>query len=66
MTVRCDEAPAVAKDSHQVEVQFVRQLPHRLVFVVDEIGAVATGSGGPFDKDVPLKPVIIERMEELK
>ena len=34
--------------------------------IVDEIGAVATGSGGPFDKDVPIKPVIIERMEELK
>ncbi len=34
--------------------------------IVDEIGAVATGPGGPFDKDVPIKPVIIERMEELK
>lgn len=34
--------------------------------VVDEIGAVATGAAGPFDKDVPLKPVIIEKIEELK
>ena len=34
--------------------------------VVDEIGAVETGSAGPFEGDVPLKPVIIEKIEELK
>jgi cyclophilin family peptidyl-prolyl cis-trans isomerase len=34
--------------------------------VVDEIGAAATGSGGPFDKDVPVKPIVIEKIEELK
>ncbi|HMN45662.1 MAG TPA: peptidylprolyl isomerase [Povalibacter sp.] len=34
--------------------------------VVDEIGVVATGAGGPFDKDVPMKPVVIEKIEELK
>ena len=36
------------------------------MMVVDEIGVVATGSGGPFDKDVPVKPVVIEKIEELK
>lgn len=30
--------------------------------VVDQISAVATGKAGPFDSDVPLKPVIIEDM----
>lgn len=30
--------------------------------VVDQIAAVATGKAGPFDSDVPLKPVIIEDM----
>jgi len=33
--------------------------------VIDQIGAVATGEGGPFENDVPLKPIVIERMEEL-
>jgi len=32
---------------------------------VDEIGAVATGPGGPFGSDVPLKPIVIEKVEEL-
>ena len=34
--------------------------------VVDELGVVATGSAGPFDKDVPVKPIVIEKIEELK
>ena len=34
--------------------------------VVDAIGNVATGAGGPFETDVLLKPIVIERMEELK
>jgi cyclophilin family peptidyl-prolyl cis-trans isomerase len=34
--------------------------------VVDDIGAVATGESGPHERDAPLKPVIIIRMEELK
>jgi cyclophilin family peptidyl-prolyl cis-trans isomerase len=34
--------------------------------VVDDIGAVATGEVGPLEKDAPLKPVIIIRIEELK
>jgi cyclophilin family peptidyl-prolyl cis-trans isomerase len=34
--------------------------------IVDEIGAVATGEVGPFEKDAPLKPVIIEKVEVLK
>jgi cyclophilin family peptidyl-prolyl cis-trans isomerase len=34
--------------------------------VVDDIGAVATGAGGTFDKDVPLKPVVILKMEIVK
>ena len=33
--------------------------------VVDRIGAVATGSVGPFKSDAPLKPVIIQKVEEL-
>jgi cyclophilin family peptidyl-prolyl cis-trans isomerase len=33
--------------------------------VIDEIGAVATGASGSFAGDVPLKPIIIERIEEL-
>ena len=32
--------------------------------VVDDIGAVATGESGPFERDAPLKPVIIIRIEE--
>jgi cyclophilin family peptidyl-prolyl cis-trans isomerase len=34
--------------------------------VVDDIGAVATGSAGTFDKDAPLQPVLIKRVEVLK
>lgn len=34
--------------------------------VVDDIGAVATGEVGPLEKDAPLKPVIIIRIEEVK
>jgi cyclophilin family peptidyl-prolyl cis-trans isomerase len=34
--------------------------------VVDDIGQVATGEVGPFEKDAPLKPVIIIRIVELK
>jgi cyclophilin family peptidyl-prolyl cis-trans isomerase len=29
--------------------------------VVDAIGAVATGEVGPFDRDAPLKPIVIEK-----
>jgi cyclophilin family peptidyl-prolyl cis-trans isomerase len=31
--------------------------------VVDRIGETPTGASGPFTKDAPLKPVIIEKME---
>jgi peptidyl-prolyl cis-trans isomerase A (cyclophilin A) len=34
--------------------------------VVDDIGAVATGEVGPFERDAPLKPVIVIRIEEIK
>lgn len=34
--------------------------------VVDDIGAVATGAVGPFEKDAPLQPVIIKRVEVVK
>ena len=34
--------------------------------VIDDIGSTATGAGGPFESDLPLKPVIIEKIEELK
>jgi cyclophilin family peptidyl-prolyl cis-trans isomerase len=34
--------------------------------VVDDIGAVATGSAGKLDRDVPLQPVMIKRVEVLK
>jgi len=34
--------------------------------VVDEIGAVGTGQVGPFEKDAPLKPIVIEKIEEMK
>jgi cyclophilin family peptidyl-prolyl cis-trans isomerase len=34
--------------------------------VVDGISAVATGEVGPFDRDAPLKTVIIEKVEEMK
>jgi cyclophilin family peptidyl-prolyl cis-trans isomerase len=33
--------------------------------VVDDIGAVATGSHGPFDRDAPLQPIVIKRVEVL-
>ncbi|HET9108922.1 MAG TPA: peptidylprolyl isomerase [Steroidobacteraceae bacterium] len=33
--------------------------------VVDSIGTVATGAFGPFKSDAPLKPVIIEKVEEI-
>jgi peptidyl-prolyl cis-trans isomerase A (cyclophilin A) len=33
--------------------------------IVDQIGAVATGEMGPFESDAPLKPIVIEKMEEL-
>ncbi len=31
--------------------------------VIDRIGAVPTGSVGPFRSDAPLKPIVIEKME---
>lgn len=31
--------------------------------VVDDIGAVATGSVGPFDREAPLQPIVIKRVE---
>lgn len=34
--------------------------------VVDDIGAVATGQVGPFDKDAPLKPVVILKVTQIK
>lgn len=34
--------------------------------VVDDIGAVPTGEVGPFDRDAPLKPVVIVKIEEMK
>lgn len=34
--------------------------------VVDDIGAVATGHVGPFDRDAPLQPIVIKRVEVLK
>lgn len=34
--------------------------------VVDNIGSVPTGPSGPFEGDVPAKPIIIEKIEELK
>jgi cyclophilin family peptidyl-prolyl cis-trans isomerase len=34
--------------------------------VVDDIGAVATGSLGPFDRDAPLQPIVIKRVEVLQ
>jgi cyclophilin family peptidyl-prolyl cis-trans isomerase len=34
--------------------------------VVDDIGAVETGEVGPFDRDAPLKSVIVIRIEEVK
>src|SRR5450755_1958275 len=34
--------------------------------VVDRIGAVATGPVGPFKSDSPLKPVVIQKIEEVE
>lgn len=31
--------------------------------VVDDIGAVATGAIGPFERDAPLQPIVIKRVE---
>ena len=31
--------------------------------IIDQIGSVPTGAGGEFDRDVPIDPVIIERIE---
>lgn len=33
--------------------------------VIDQIGAVATGDMGPFEGEVPLKPIVIEKVELL-
>ena len=33
--------------------------------VVDRIGAVATGAVGPFKTDAPIKPIVIEKIEEI-
>jgi cyclophilin family peptidyl-prolyl cis-trans isomerase len=33
--------------------------------VVDRIGDVATGAAGPFDRSVPIQPIIIEKVERL-
>jgi len=33
--------------------------------VVDRIGAVATGTVGPFKSDAPIKPIVIEKVEEI-
>jgi cyclophilin family peptidyl-prolyl cis-trans isomerase len=33
--------------------------------VVDRIGAVATGTVGPFKSDAPLKPIVIEKIDEI-
>jgi cyclophilin family peptidyl-prolyl cis-trans isomerase len=33
--------------------------------VVDRIGAVATGTVGPFKSDAPVKPIVIEKVEEI-
>lgn len=34
--------------------------------VVDDIGAVATGNLGPFERDAPLQPIVIKRVEVLQ
>jgi cyclophilin family peptidyl-prolyl cis-trans isomerase len=34
--------------------------------ILDDIGAVATGAAGPFDKDIPLKSVVIQKIEVMK
>jgi peptidyl-prolyl cis-trans isomerase A (cyclophilin A) len=33
--------------------------------VVDQLGAVATGETGPLERDAPLKPIVIEKIEEI-
>lgn len=33
--------------------------------VVDAIGAVATGPGGPFDAEVPVEPVVVNRIDAI-
>ena len=34
--------------------------------VADAIGMVATGAGGPFESEVPVEPVIIERVDPIE
>jgi cyclophilin family peptidyl-prolyl cis-trans isomerase len=34
--------------------------------VLDDIGAVPTGEVGPFDRDAPLKAVVIQKIEEIR
>src|SRR5580704_13246380 len=34
--------------------------------VVDRIGAVATGTVGPFKSDAPIKPIVIQKIEEIE
>jgi len=34
--------------------------------VIDTLGSVATGAAGQFDSDVPKKPIVIEKIEEVK
>lgn len=34
--------------------------------VVDDIGVVPTGEVGPLERDAPLKPVVIEKVEEIR
>ena len=34
--------------------------------VVDAIGAVPTGAAGEFERDVPIQPVVIERVELIR
>ena len=34
--------------------------------VVDDIGAVATGAVGPFERDAPMQPILIKRVEVLQ
>ena len=34
--------------------------------VVDDIGGVATGAAGTFEKDVPLRPVVIQKIEVMQ
>ncbi len=34
--------------------------------VVDAIGAVETGAGGPFDSEVPIEPIMIKRVDPIE